>query len=211
MGEISYELRWVDEAGAARSSRATEGETLRLRLKRGARCAVLAEASFDGSLLKPAGALYPYDLEETPGDFPSSLPDTLRMSYESGYAASTAACVEAAGYDPWVFPLEKLESIWSVKHRDLWSVPPRAAARDLLDGTFRINAYRTRLTAISLPGDTFWWPESPMCLAEGAQGEQTASLSEGLWLFYSCGDKLLVEVKGGEVETQRSRRAAAGP
>ena len=105
---LAYQVSWRDEEGSPRQALLAEGEEIALRLRRGAPQAILATPLWDDAPLLPAGALYPHDLATLPGDFPSSTPDRMALSFASGYAAAVAAVIEAKGVDPWGYPIEKL-------------------------------------------------------------------------------------------------------
>ncbi|MDP2791375.1 MAG: hypothetical protein Q8O15_06405 [Rectinemataceae bacterium] len=188
-----------------RSAVVTEGDALLITLKRGARQAVLAVPRCGGMVFRAAGALYPFDLDDIPrAGLPSANPDTMRLTFDSGYPAETARCIEAGGFDPWAYPLEKLVSIKETRGRDPWSLPPWKAARSLLEGSFRLSAFPSAAYTLQLPPDTRWWPESPLCFIEFDGTKQTVRLSEGLHVFFGKGEKIIAEVSGGKVEVQRT-------
>lgn len=207
MGALSYALSWKDETGAERLAFAGEGEALVLRLRRGDPQAILALPSQGQMTFLPAGALYPFDLEPSGGELPSAAPDRLKISFESGYAAATARLIESCGYDPWVYPLEKLKSVNEAKRRDPWALPPGKAAGLLVEGAFRISLFPAPAGSFLLPGDARWWPESPFCRIDSVEGKgdggQKACLSEGIHLFFSGEEKLVVKVEDREAFLQR--------
>ncbi len=202
---LVYEISWKDPHGVERSALLAEGDALLITLKRGARQAILAVPRCGEREFRPAGALYPSDLEEIPGGgIPSPNADRLRLSFGSGYPATTARCIEAGGYDPWVYPLEKLASIRETRGRDPWSLPPWKAAGALLEGSFRLSAFPAAAYSMQLPPDRLWWPESPFCLIDSDGLTQTARLSEGLHVFFGEGEKIIADVSaGGKIELQR--------
>ncbi|HWR11792.1 MAG TPA: hypothetical protein VN445_08220 [Rectinemataceae bacterium] len=204
MGALTYAFSWKDEAGMERHAFASEGVALVLRLKRGEPQAILATPSYGEVAFLPAGALYPFDLETPASELPSSAPDRLNVSFASGYAASVARRIEEAGYVPWAYPLEKLEPLSETKGVDPWAVPPWKVADLLLNGTFRVSVFRAAAGKFSLPEGARWWPKSPLCFLEIADGVQKAGLSEGMHLFFSEKESLLVKVEGGEALMQRS-------
>jgi len=131
-------------------------------------------------------------------------PDRLRISFESGYAAATARLIENYGYDPWVYPLEKLKSINEAKRRDPWAVPPSKTAGLLVEGAFRVSVFPASVGSFLLPGDARWWPESPFCRIDSVEGAQKACLSEGIHLFFSGEEKLVAKIQDGEAFLQRT-------
>jgi hypothetical protein len=202
---LIYEISWKDETGRDRVAAVEEGQALSISLKRGARQAILAIPRCGEKEFKPAGALYPFDLEDIPREgLPSPNPDTMKLSFSSGYPSETARLIEAGGYDPWIYPLEKLGSIRDTRGRDPWSLPPWKAARSLLEGSFRISAFPAATNSFPLPADSKWWPESPLCLVDSDGVIQTARLSEGIHVFFGETVKIIAEVSGGEIRVQRA-------
>ena len=201
---LIYEIRWKDEEGIDRVAAVGEGDALLVSLKRGVRQAILAIPRSADREFRPAGALYPFDLDDIPREgVPSRNPDTMRLSFSSGYPSATARCIEADGYDPWVYPLEKLGSIRETRGRDPWALPPWKAARSFLEGSFRISSFPAATNSLLLPADSQWWPESPLCLLESDGVTQTARLSEGIHVFFGKAERLVVKVSGGEIGVQR--------
>ena len=201
---LVYEIHWKDEEGMDRVASVSEDGALLVNLRRGARQAILAIPRSAGRKFRPAGALYPFDLDDIPGEgVPSRNPDTMRLSFSSGYPSATARCIEADGYDPWVYPLEKLGSIRETRGRDPWALPPWKAARSFLEGSFRISSFPAATNSLVLPTDSPWWPESPLCLLESDGARQTARLSEGIHVFFGKEERLVVKVSKGEIGVQR--------
>ena len=200
---LIYEISWKDETGRDRVAAVDEGQAFLISLKRGARQAILAIPRCGGMEFKPAGALYPFDLDDIPSEgIPSPNPDTMKLSFGSGYPSATARLIEDGGYDPWVYPLEKLGSIRETKGRDPWSLPPWKAARSLMEGSFRISAFPAATNSFTLPADSKWWPESPLCLVDSEGETRTARLSEGIHVFFGETGKLIAQVSGGEIDMQ---------
>jgi hypothetical protein len=117
--------------------------------------------------------------------------------------AEAIRCIEKAGFDPWVYPVEKLPSAWENGGSDPWAVPPNKVAQALIDGTFRKSFFSEPSLAIPLPSDCRWWAESPFCRVDESETGQTAVLDEGISVFYSKGTKLVVSVEKGKATTQR--------
>ena len=198
---LSYEVAWRDAEGFARSALIGEGEEIAVRLKRGAPQAILATPLWEGLRLFPSGALYPRDLEAPPGGLPSRDPDRMSLTFASGYAAAVAAIIEEKGVDPWGYPIEKLAEVPVVAGKDPWDLPPWKAADAIRGGTFRSSAFPAARAAFALPEGGPWLPESPFCAVEGegeGDGEwRTATLADGLHLFFAEGRTLAVRVEGG--------------
>lgn len=201
---LVYEISWKDGEGIDRVAAVDEGDALLVSVKRGERQAILAIPRCGVREFLPAGALYPFDLDNMPREgIPSRNPDWMRLSFDSGYPSATARCIEAEGYDPWVYPLEKLRSIRETRGRDPWSLAPWKAARSFLEGSFRISAFPAATNSLVLPADMRWWPESPFCLLDSDGETRTARLSEGLHVFFGEEEKLIAQVSGGEIDVQR--------
>ncbi|PKL04076.1 MAG: hypothetical protein CVV53_08945 [Spirochaetae bacterium HGW-Spirochaetae-9] len=204
-GLLGYEIRWKDPEGVEHSASVAEGDGLIVDLKRGVRQAIIAVPHCGARELRAAGALYPFDLYDIPRTgIPSSNPDTMRLNFNAGYPAETARCIEAGGYDPWIYPLEKLASIRETRGRDPWSLPPWKAARSLLEGSFRLSAFPAAGYTLQLPPDRRWWPESPLCFIDFDGVTQTARLSEGIHVFFGEEEKLIAQVLGDKIEVQRT-------
>jgi hypothetical protein len=201
---ITYTFFWKDETGAERFASVREGEALAVRLRRGEAQAIVAIPSCGMVELKPAGALYPADLVMTDKEYPSSVPDALTLSFGSGYVAAIASYIEAAGRDPWVFPLEKLKSIREDTGCDPWTIAPWKVASALVGGTFRTSIFHAASVVITLPGDDDWMPESPFCLVYSGEGGREAILCDGIYLFYAETEKLVVGIGDGKTILQRT-------
>lgn len=198
-----YEVLWEDEAGEDRQAFVAEGETIVVRLRRGHRQTILAWPRCGALALRPAAALYPFDLAKPLSEIPGSAPDRIALSFRAGYGADVATCIERAGRDPWSYPLEKLSSIPDIEGRDPWTIPPWKAAQAIIDGKFRISMFAGSLVSYELPLGAPWWPESPFCLLEWRENGLTARLRKGIHVFYGSGEKLIVEI--GENGTLEQR------
>lgn len=211
MGAIVYRACWMDDTGQRREERVAEGQRLALRLERGYRHAILFRPEAPHDWCRPAGFLYPFDLESC-FDFTDAWKSAAgKASFESGYAASVALAMEQAGYDPWNWPVEKLADPAVLKHKDPWTLPPWRAAERLIEGSFRLSLFPTAKTRFELPDDGPWWPESPLCPPAQAQAQEAAAsvrLTEGLHRFSNGKELLCVKIEAGEVLVQRR---AIGP
>lgn len=203
LGPLTYALIWKDQAGAESRAFVEEGAALVVDLARGRPQGILAFPSCEKRAFRPAGALYPFDVKASKSGLPSSEADSLRLSFQSGYAASVAACIEEAGYDPWTYPIEKLKSVPEVKGRDPWTVQPWKVARALIDGAFRISLFPAPVTLADLPNDSIWWAESPFSLIDRLEGGQRIRVPDGIHVLYGERDKLVIEVEDGKSALQR--------
>ena len=203
LGVLSYELRWIDEEGQERFALVAEDETVSLRLPRGGRAAIRALPLCGEAILDQAGSLYPFDVEEPENDMPSKKPDRMKLSFQSGYAVAVADALEAAGRDPWAYPIEKLAAIPEGIGRDPWTLPAWKTAQALIDGNFRLSLFPKPATEVRLPGDAEWWPESPYCLIERGDKGSVVTLPEGIHGFFSPSERLIVSVSDGKAIVQR--------
>lgn len=204
LGSLMYEVSWKDERGTERSVILAEGESLIIRLRRGQRQAILALPRRGAAVFRPAGALYPFDIEEPNSEIPSLKPDLMRLSYPSGYAVAVANQLAEAGHEPWAYPLEKLAMVPGSLGRDPWTLQPWQAAQALLDGNFRTSLFPKPSNALKLPEGELWWPESPTCVLDRNEAGTTAMLPTGIHLFYSDREKLFIAIRGEAVIIQRS-------
>lgn len=204
MPSLTYEVLWSDEFGETRSAYTGPGDEVRIKVRRGQRQVVIAYPLFRGERLRPAGALYPFDVEALSGRFPSSRPDVLRLGFSSGYSAETALCLEKSGHDPWAYPLERLHHAWEDKGVDPWLVSPARIAEALADGVFRVSLFSLSTESVTLPSDSLWWPESPLAKIESSEYAQTAALAEGVSIFYGMEEALKIRVEGNCVLMQRT-------
>ena len=200
---LTYELRWMDEEGNERLAMVAEDQTLSIRLRRGGREAIRALPRCGSTILSQAGGLYPFDVEEPENEMPSKKPDRMRLNFPSGYAAAVADVLEAAGRDPWIYPIEKLAALPDSIGRDPWTLPPWKAALALLEGNFRISLFPKPTRELLLPSDAEWWPESPHCVIERREKGSVAILPAGIFKFFSDSEWLIVNVSDEEVVSQR--------
>jgi len=220
MEGLVYRISWIDEKGTAQEALLAEGERLSIKLARGCNQAILLQPEAPFGWCKPAGFLYPFDLEPN-----SNLVDTWRRakgsaSFESGYAAAVVLFMERAGYDPWNWPVEKLADPEVFRQKDPWTLPPWTAAERLIQGSFRVSLFPSARTVYILPGEGPWWPESALCptpqtrtqtdtgaSAEAGDGEAFIMLPEGLHTFSNGKELLCVRIVSGAVLSQRSALA----
>jgi len=203
MPPVSYSVHWVDEDGEQQAALIAENDEMTITLERGRYQAVFAYPVCFGRKLRPAAALYPFDLEGTGGKLPSNKPDTLKMSYPSGYAAEVIRCIEHAGSNPWAYPVEKLPSAWEGGSCDPWSLSPWKAAQALIIGNFRKSLFPEPNVRVLLPQDRFWWADTPFCCFDPAGSGQTALLHEGISIFLCEGIRLIVCIDKGKATMQR--------
>jgi len=201
---LSYSIRWIDGRGKEQSTVIGAENVTTIDVERGRHQVVVAYPIFSGTTLCPAAGLYPFDLEGTRGGkLPSGEADTLKLSFESGYVAETIRCIEKGGYNPWVYPVEKLPTAWEKGVSDPWAVSPNRVAQALIDGTFRKSYFSRPTFPVLLPPDCLWWAESPFCHIETGENGQTAVLDEGIYVFYSNGAKLVVSIETEKVTMKR--------
>ena len=203
MPRLSYSLRWIDDRGEEQVSAAEGSGHITIRVARGRPQAIQAYPFCLGLPLRPAAALYPFDLEAGGGRLPSPEADTLKMGFSSGYEAEVIRSMEKAGTDPWAYPVENLDSAWEDGACDPWSLPPWKAAQALMEGTFRKSLFNKRAVGVLLPSDCRWWAETPFCHFENGEGGRKALLVEGLSIFLSERSKLIVSVDGGRIVMRR--------
>lgn|GEM_PF-628245 len=200
---LTYELRWNDEEGKERLAMVAEDGMLPIRLRRGGRAAIRALPHCGATILSQAGGLYPFDVKEPENKIPSQKPDRMQLSFPSGYAAAVADALEAAGRDPWVYPIEKLAAIPDSIGRDPWTLPPWKTAQALVEGWFRISLFPKPKKELWLPSDTEWWPESPHCVIERREEGSVVMLPLGIHQFFSDSERLIVNISDEEVVSQR--------
>jgi len=203
MPRLSYSVRWVDDRGEEQVLPAEGSGQITIRVARGRPQAILAYPFSRGIALRPAAALYPFGLEVGGEKLPSPEADTLKMEFSSGYTAEVVRIMEKAGTNPWAYPVERLSSAWEDGVCDPWSLPPWKAARALMDGNFRKSLFSRRVVGVLLPPDCRWWAETPFCRFENAEGGQKALLNEGVSVFLSEDDKLIVSVDGEKIAMRR--------
>jgi hypothetical protein len=206
MGAIVYRAGWVDKKGQGHEEKVAEGQSLTIRLERGYRQAILFQPVAPHDWCKPAGFLYPFDVEPGSDFVDAWWSATGKASFGSGYAAAVALALERAGYHPWNWPVEKLANPGLIKHRDPWTLPPWSAAERLIRGEFRLSLFPSAKTVFELPDEGPWWPESALCpppLAEAEKAAASVMLSEGLHTFSNGKEFLCVKVEAGEIFVQR--------
>ncbi len=188
---LEYSVVWEDHEGIRREAKLSEGDELTLRLRRGECCGITAKVAAGSAQLKPAGALYPRELD------PTGTP-VLELDSLTGYINEIAIGIGLSGKVPWLYPLEKLKGELSAKRVDPWAVPAFETAEALVYGRFRIDRYYRKTSLVVLPPGGTWIPESPFCKIEQEATRQQAYLTEGITIFFDEGKKLIVMLKDGE-------------
>jgi hypothetical protein len=157
---IEYRLTWRNPEGLIEEASLKEGESISIRVARGAfqclRMECLARYSAAGHeyRLRPAGILYPFES--------SRIGDALQASWTEGYICEVGASLERGGYDPAMFNLSRLETLLEEKGIDPWLRSGIRTARDLAEGRFRGEDFDPRdLFPVDLPLPGPWYPESP--------------------------------------------------
>ncbi|HTX72979.1 MAG TPA: hypothetical protein VMC79_09165 [Rectinemataceae bacterium] len=221
LSPLCFRLSWRGPSGTVQRQSAMPGSTLDLVLPRGRFQALLAEPLCRGRALRPAGALYPLDLDSGSLDVPAGGAETLRLSWLGGYLASVARELEASGLDPAAFNLTRLKTEVERRIADPWSLPATEVARRLAEGSFRADALRDpKLFPVELPGPGPWAAESPFARAPalldagaGSPGAlYGASLPAGISLFLSRDLDLMVFVdEAGAARWVRLFAQSPGP
>lgn len=188
---LRLELANEDGAGRVTRLRVEAGTTVRLPLGTGGRRAVLVEASLWNRPLRPAGAIWPDDLEV--GDDPSY--PRLEASWREGWVASVLVRLRALGADQG-FDLERLRKEADARLRDPWVIEPEEVALAIASRRFSTNLLeRGEARNFFLPEGGPWIPESPCEEAPARTSEGwLATAPPGLHLWYSSAEDLLVEL-----------------
>jgi hypothetical protein len=195
---LEFYVSWEDSAGISREALLLEGQDLRIRLKRGEFCAVVARAFSGNDRLRSAAAFYPRDLamaSERTGFLASLGLERLRLDFMRGYLAEVADCLGKIGKNPWIYPLERMGEELSLRRADPWSVPPDETAEALALHGFRIDKYLRKGTDTTLPKSSGWVPESPFSELKREGDVQKVLLPEGLSIFYDENRKLIASVR----------------
>jgi hypothetical protein len=211
MEPMAFRVEWIDEKDVKKNARLSEGGSIELRLRRGCSQAIALNPEPPYEWCRPAGFLYPFDLEPETGIADTWWDAAGTASFTAGYAAAVAQAILKAGYDPWKWPVEKLADPAVVKDKDPWNLPAWRAAEMLIQGGFRLSLFPKARTAFELPDEGPWWPESALCPAPGdLKGglAQSLLLSEGFHAFSNGKEFLWVKIAEGKVI---SLRGAAGP
>jgi hypothetical protein len=109
-----------------------------------------------------------------------------------------AECIAGAGKDPRAFALGRLGLEAELRSVDPWSIAPQEAARRLIAGSFRADAFRLRERwAVELPGPGPWAAESPYAAPISAGAPPTAWLEPGIHRLVGGGGELAVSVPEG--------------
>jgi len=199
---LEFCVSWEDNEGLTRETPLLEGQELRIRLRRGKPCAVVARVFSGNDRLRSAAAFYPRDLDsasENEGFFSSLKLERLNLDYMKGYVAEVASCLEKIGIDPWIYPLERIAVEFSLKHADPWPILPFETAEALALHGFRIDRYTRKGLDTYLPKSSGWIPESPFCDMRREGDLQKAMLPDGLSIFYDETRKLIASVRGEQV------------
>lgn len=203
---LRFACRYVDPAGQPAQVVAAEGEVVRVAVPVGLAQAILAVPYLSGVALRPAGALYPWDVDAS---------GRIALDFEQGYAAAIAALLEDRGLDAWIFALGRIREARQVQQADPWSVDPAVAAARLVAGTFRTDLFtRAKRFRVALPDGGPWVHESPFAGTMGSEtgadaadgpAEGTVSLWPGVHRFAGPGGGLALRVDAqGNAEWVRS-------
>lgn len=199
-----YELVWTDEEGRRRCSYVPSGQRAVITVARGVSQAVIAFPILFQKRLKPAGGLYPANLNNPERLFPSDEPDELIIGFEGGYIAAVAGIIAKAGFNPWNFRLDRLIKDWSSRRTDPWDVDPACVASRLIDGTYTASmfAQKTEAVSVALPLPADWFPESPFASLREEDGIFLAEVNEGFHLFYRSDQIAIVSASEGKAVLQ---------
>lgn len=207
-GEFRFVVEWRDEGGLRREAFASSGSRLDLVLARGSEQAILAWPEFGLRRLKPAGALYPFDLEGFSASVPGAV-DEIRLSWMGGWTAELFECVRKAGGEAGLGNFRRIESRLTERGDDPWELDPRIAAERLMAGSLRADFFgKVERYAIAIPVDGGPWilesplapPPEPTATADaGGDGSSSwrVSLPEGESLVLGGDFDLAASVDSG--------------
>ncbi|MGB4571346.1 MAG: hypothetical protein WBH97_00845 [Rectinemataceae bacterium] len=204
-GDISYVVEWIDRRGEPVSAVSGPGGELEIEVPLGFSQPILAYPFIGRNRMHPAGGLYPLQVRAA-AQAPFSMPFPgerveLALGFESGYAAEVARIMENSGFNPWKYPLERLEESWKGRVADPWSLQAESVAEKLAVGTFRADLFReAERFPVTLPGPGPWLHESPFAARVGSDSGSgcPVELPAGLHRFAgsSCGLSVLVDDDG---------------
>jgi hypothetical protein len=194
---IDCMLSWRDPRGKQRRQRVEPGGLVELELARGRCQALLFEPRIRGHPLKPGGAIYPWDLEFSPG-LPSISVSAISLDWQGGWAASLFRILDEEGPGAGGFDLPRLAMEARRRLSDPWAIDPRIVARRLIEGSFRLDTLREpSLMELRLPGPGPWHPESPLAqLPSPIEGGYSALLYPGLQHLFGPDLELFVAPRG---------------
>jgi len=155
-------------------------------------------------LLRPAGALYPLDLD------PRSEEPTLNLSWQEGPLAALVARLQENGMEVSLLNTARLQERFGT-FQDPWDLDLESMATGLLHGTFSaydVDSLPLRDAAL-VPGPGKWFLESPLSppVEASASGELTLTqISPGSHSLFSTGGSWLrLYVWPKEVTVMRER------
>ncbi len=206
LNTIELSLAWTDGEGRPRRMPVQAETSIPIEVERGRRQGLLVEASYRGHPLRPAGAVYPDDLQPRTG-FGFLGRGRLPASWRGGWKASVARAI-AEKESPEGYDLGRLEALATVRLPDPWVLDPRNSALQMLRGGFSAAMVTPPPTSdLALPGKVGWAGESPFqamsraapppeAASEGALDTvgDSAALGPGLWHFFSADLELFVAV-----------------
>jgi len=203
-----FRVEWRDGGGVRQEAWAAPGSSLAVELERGVAQEILAVPIIRNRELRPAGTLYPAELES---GYDGGLgPARLALCWKGGWLASLSRRLAKGGYDPGAFNLARLRAVLEGTDTDPWLLEPSEAARHLVAGTFRSSLLsEPRRFAVMLPGAGPWLSESALAPQPGrdANGRWTVELPEGLSLELGPDSILAIAVDpSGKASTVTIRR-----
>jgi hypothetical protein len=200
MRDLYWYLIWRDANDMVRESLVTDSG-IEVQVVRGARQAIIAYPMYRGVRLFPAGGLYPYEIESRGLHIDSTGATVLRLCFDSGYVALVSMCLEKVGKNPWIFPLQRLHTIWEKSGMDPWNVVPEKVAAELAGGGFGSSLFTgvaTTKVRVVLPCDESWFSEDPYIELKDDGGKINAYLGIGIHYFYGGERRIAVCVDTDE-------------
>ncbi len=187
-----WRLVWNDTESREVEKVVSNGEGAWVEIERGEVQAILAYPQSGGIEFKPAGFLYPEELEPS-GPWPWA-DESAVMSWDSGYSGEVARALAASGFAFDVFELSRLTKEARARGADPWDLAPWKAARALSGRSYRASLHPIAREDFILPGGEVWRSESPFKEVKGDGPEQAVKLAQGLSLFHSDRKSLLVDM-----------------
>ena len=193
---LGYVVEWMDEGGEIATQYFQGNTSIQISVPRGVSQYIVATPLIKGcGPVRPAGFLYPHDIDYDPDPLNRFFLRAGRLSYESGYVVMVGRALIKLGKNPWQYPIEKLKTLNHERLRDPWGLCPSQVASDIAQGAFRIFSFPGQTIKVSLSSDRHWMPESPFITTFYENSQQIALVSKGLTYFFSEGECLVVKVE----------------